>query len=129
MRDRLLKQLAFIVFGVFILNTAGSFFSWYTLLPWYDKFMHFLGGMWLALVSVWVLYRLVRNGGFPMVTFLLFIFIGTLLWEFLEYFVQYVTRAPGALANIPDSIFDIIFGMLGGYATLLVIRKKLTQKK
>lgn len=125
MRDKLLQQLALIVFAVFILNTAGSFFGWYTLLPWYDKLMHFLGGVWLGFVSVWVLYRLVRQGAFPVVLFLVCILLGTILWEVLEYFVQHITRAPGALANMPDSISDVIFGMLGGFVALLFIRRKL----
>lgn len=129
MRDRLLQKLALFVFLVFILNTAGSFFSWYNLLPWYDNFMHFLGGAWLAMVSVWLLFRLTRNEAFPFFIFISLIFVGTILWEFLEYFVQHVTNAPGALANIPDSISDVIFGMIGGVASLFFIRKKLRAQK
>ena len=30
-----------------------------------------------------------------------------------------------ALANMPDSISDVIFGMLGGFVALLFIRRKL----
>lgn len=104
------------VFIIFILNTAGSFFGWYSLLPWYDNMMHFLGGGWLSLVAAFLLFNSIKkhNNG-TLFSIIFFVLIGAVLWEFLEYFVQYITKAPGALANIPDSISDVVFGVLGGF--------------
>ncbi len=114
MKTKLLQKLSLFVFSIFLLNSAGSFFSWYTLLPWYDNMMHFLGGVWLALVAVWLLYSRIQEKRAGIISVLLFVLVGALLWEGLEYFVQAVTKAPGSLATPVDSVSDIVFGLLGG---------------
>lgn len=127
MRYIILKRLSILVFLVFILNTAGSFFGWYSLLPWYDNLMHFLGGAWLSLVATWFFYHKIQRGSINLGIVLLFVLVGALMWEFLEYFIQYMTQAPNALATMPDSISDVIFGLLGGlvlgYQTIGFIRR------
>lgn len=129
MRDILLRKFAIFVFIIFILNTAGSFFGWYTLLPWYDNGMHFLGGAWLGMVSVWLLFPSIRQESFPFLVSMVLIFLGTILWEVLEYVIQDITGAPGALANVPDSISDIVFGLAGGFTSIFFIRKKIRNQK
>ncbi len=114
MKTKLLQKLSLFVFSIFLLNSAGSFFSWYTLLPWYDNMMHFLGGVWLALVAVWLLYSRIQEKRAGIISVLLFVLVGALLWEGLEYFVQAITKAPGSLATPVDSVSDIVFGLLGG---------------
>lgn len=128
MRGTLFRKLSIFVFIVFLLNSAGSFFSWYTLLPWYDNMMHFLGGVWLSLVAVWILYPRVEQKRVGIISVLLFVFVGALLWEGLEYFVQAITKAPDSLATPLDSISDVIFGLLGGLLAGLYTSKKIQKK-
>lgn len=128
MKKKLFKRLSLFVFFVFLLNTAGSFFSWYTLLPWYDNMMHFLGGAWLGLVFCWMFVHRIEEHKTGIIQLLIFVLVGALLWEVLEYVVQYITQSPGALASPLDSVSDVVFGLLGGWVlgsyTIRSIRKK-----
>lgn len=114
MRRDILKQLSFFVFFIFILNTLATFFGWYTIFSWFDNMMHFLGGAWLALVATWLWYEKHRRGGRGIISILVFVFIGAFLWEVLEYLIQFLAQSPDSLATLPDSVSDIIFGLLGG---------------
>jgi uncharacterized membrane protein YjdF len=127
MRNEVLKRLAILVFIVFLLNTAGSFFGWYELLPWYDMVMHFLGGLWLSLVAVWVLYKYMEVRKDAIFSILLFVLVGAILWEVLEYAVQAIANTPGLLATMPDSISDVILGLIGGLFGGLYTLKKIRQ--
>jgi hypothetical protein len=128
MRYIVFRRLSIFVFTIFLLNLAGSFFDWYVLLPWYDNLMHFLGGAWLGLLVSWIFFHKIGRGVVKIVTVMLFVLLGTLLWESLEYIVQFVTKSPGSLATPLDSISDIIFGLLGGlisgYRTIQFIKKQ-----
>jgi len=125
MKNKILKRIAFLVFGIFILNTAASFFGWYELLPWYDNMMHFLGGAWLALVAVWGLYSYLKKRDDALVSVLLFVLVGALLWEVLEYVAQSIAGTPGLFATVPDSISDIVFGLVGGLVAGIYTLKKI----
>ena len=127
MRRDILKQLSFFVFFIFILNTLATFFGCYTIFSWFDNMMHFFGGVWLGLVATWFWYSKYKRGIIGIGSILLFVFIGAFLWEILEYAVQFITRSPHSLATFPDSISDIIFGLLGGL--LVGLRKLQTIKK
>jgi len=127
MRNKVLKRLAILVFTIFLLNTAGSFFGWYELLPWYDIVMHFLGGLWLSLVAIWILYKYMEVRKDAIFSTLLFVLIGAILWEVLEYAIQAIANTPGLLATMPDSISDVVFGLLGGLLGGLYTLKKIRQ--
>jgi len=90
------------------------------MLPWYDDMMHFLGGAWLGMLGTWFYFHKIQRGSVKMKTILTFVFVGTILWEVLEYAVQHITNSPGALATMPDSISDVVFGMVGGYAAAYI---------
>ena len=125
MKIQLLQRLAGLVFCIFLLNTAGSFFGWYIILPWYDNMMHFLGGAWLGLVALFTWFSSIQNKTKGMTLVLVFTLVGAILWECLEYFLQLsVAGVPGLFATPFDSLSDIIFGLLGAYiASLYYIRK------
>ena len=116
-----------IILLVFALNTAGSFLYWYSIFPWFDNFMHFLGGFWVAVAAYALFYKMISGQGNKWMKFLFIIlwvlFIG-LLWEVYEFGVQDLIKATG-IASIPDSISDLVFDTLGGIAAFLFISKKL----
>lgn len=130
-KTKILKKLAFLVVAVFLLNSAGSLFGWYELLPWYDDFMHFLGGAWLGLVSVWFFFSFVKKTNqqkrnyISLLTLLFFVFLGTLFWEALEYGMQSLWNNPGLLAQKDDSIRDVLWGLLGGSISITNIFYKI----
>jgi hypothetical protein len=57
------------------------------------------------------------------VTVLLFVLIVGIGWEFFEYGVQNLIKGSPQLANIPDSIKDVLMDIIGGkIASFFVLR-------
>lgn len=133
MRNQIFKRLALLVFAIFVLNSAGSFFGWYQLMGWYDNFMHFLGGLWLSLVFFWIFFGYIQKQYTKskqiQVYFLTlcFVFVAAVFWEFLEYGVQMVAKLPGLFATFSDSISDVVFGLLGGTLGYFYTRKQINR--
>jgi len=126
---RFFKYFAFCLFIVFILNTLASYFFWYSSIKEFDLIMHFLGGFTASLFSFWFFYKKCVfwiESGNAFKTFrviLLAVLIIALLWEIMEFGVQGIFKTD-ILADIPDSISDIIMGMIGGaLGGFYIIRK------
>ena len=115
MYRRLIILAAIVGIGLFVTNAMAVIFYWYVSIPWFDMFMHTIGGVFTALVgTAFLLPRL--KGLRPMelfITISLFVFIIGLFWEYYEYIVQFYIKSV-QLANISDSISDLICDMVGG---------------
>ena len=121
-RKRLLKHLVFLMFFIFLVNSMSWQFSWYYLIWYLDIIMHFLGGLWVALFFIYVFSRKdPANLDFPL---FLQIFIASslvgVLWEFYEFFL---TAISATSFNFQDTVFDVIFDMLGAIASFFFFFK------
>jgi VanZ family protein len=88
--------------------------------------MHTLGGIFIALLGAMVCWRHIKHLGWhdTAVALLLFVLIIGLAWEYFEYIVQFFVKGVH-LADIPDSITDLMCDMLGGIiGTAFVLRAK-----
>ncbi len=125
-----IKNIFTLIIFILVLNTAATIFSWYTLLPWFDMPMHFLGGVFLGLSLSYVFKKFKLVGeNISLIKFsllvILFTFIIGALWEGYEYIVQFYTHA--SLANPIDSLSDLFFDIVGGIlATILYIISRRT---
>lgn len=113
----LLKILTLIV-GIFFINYFAMKFHWYSIVWWFDMPMHTLGGIWVALVSLFV-YRFrrttVEDIFKPRMIFviaLLSVLIIGLLWEIFEFGMENIGTVD--LANPIDSLSDLCFDLAGG---------------
>ncbi len=128
MYKKLIKWAGVTVILMFILHTLANTFYWYTSIFGFDKVMHTLGGIFLALLAGALLNakRMPDHTRHLFVTLLLFVFIVGLAWEYYEYLVQYIFKSIH-LADVPDSIGDLIFDMVGGiigsYFVILIKRR------
>lgn len=115
MYKRLIVAASLVGIALFVINLVAHALYWYVSIPWFDMLMHTIGGMFTALVAsagmVRVLETLPRRDMF--ITILLAVFIIGLGWEYYEYIVQYYIKAVH-LADLADSISDIICDMIGG---------------
>jgi hypothetical protein len=114
--------LIFLIWGI---HTLASFFYWYDIFPWFDKFMHFSGGFWLAISFLWVTHTYIpeREPPFKKYSFIiLLVLIVSLLWEIYEFGVQGLVSVT-TLANLPDSRSDLFFDLLGGTVGYLLAIK------
>lgn len=120
------KSLIIIVFIAFLHFLANTFY-WYVSIWWFDNLMHFLGGAFLAFFGATLFFNQIKNKTnkniFVFLIFLALIFgIG---WEAFEYATQFFIKDSEIIAHKIDSIFDLIFDILGGmFATLFVLKQK-----
>lgn len=124
MYRRLIAYAASVGIGVLLLNSVANAFYWYVSIPWFDMFMHTLGGVFVALLGgAFLARRLVELTPRELfITVALFVFIIGLGWEYYEYIVQFYIKNVH-LADVSDSISDLICDMIGGsIGSLFVIR-------
>ena len=93
------------------------FLYWH--LWWLDIVMHFLGGLFVALIGLWIvrrfnLYERIGSRNLLIVDVVLFVFIISVLWESFE-FVFEVTLLDGAQYAI-DTVIDFLMGIIGAIA-------------
>lgn len=118
-RRRIFKYFALMIFGVFILNTLANYFFWYSSIKQFDILMHFLGGFTAGIFSFWLIYKrasgLIDTDRISKVVRIIsmMVLIIALLWEILEFSVQGFFNVT-ILADVPDSISDVLVGLLGG---------------
>jgi hypothetical protein len=90
------------------------FLYWH--LWWLDILMHFLGGLFVALIGLWFvrrfkLYGKIRSRNFLLFDVILFVFIISALWESFEFIFE-ITLLNGAQYAI-DTIIDFLMGIIG----------------
>jgi hypothetical protein len=116
---------------VFFMNTAANFFFWYSSIWWYDMLMHFLGGLFVAVLAYDLCWHLMKTQRNLWVKFFFIIaavlFIG-LLWEVYEFGVQDIAKVTG-IADIPDSISDLVFDTIGGIFGFLLVSQRLKNEQ
>ncbi|MBI2592596.1 MAG: hypothetical protein HYW37_00310 [Candidatus Colwellbacteria bacterium] len=145
MAKALVWKLVFTV-GVplFAVHLAASFYSWYWIVPWFDKIMHFWGGVLAALLFYLFLGKTAGSpefkGNFPqslvlIASFSALVGVG---WEWFEYYYDIFFNASkmiysaGILADTLGDLFLDIGGGLSLAATVKVIynyREKTALKK
>jgi len=116
LRMRLATLSLCIIALMLLLHTAANMFYWYVSISWYDMMMHTVGGMFLAVFTAALFARhiLILSRFETFVILLLAVVIVGLGWEFFEYAVQYLIKGSARLADVPDSVSDIVCDMIGG---------------
>ena len=124
LRQKLFKRFALALFGLFVINSLANIFYLYQNFSWFDQFMHFSGGVIGGLFLSWFLFR--RYGQYYtkrqfwkilIINTVLFL-LAACLWEALEFGVQDWFNIDYALAEINDSINDVVFGTVGSFVAV-----------
>src|SRR3989338_592396 len=89
--EKLLQRLVYLIFLIFLVNFVANKFHWYYSIWYFDMIMHFLGGAWLGLVSLWFFSRTSTSESFRLspelvLKILLFVFFAGLGWEIFEFY-------------------------------------------
>lgn len=113
----MLLFLCVLICSIFIFNLAANALSLYWIYPWLDNGMHFLGGMWVGLASVWFMYlsgymRRPRLTGRIVLAVALGggLFLGV-LWELFEYGLGVAALFPEEYFS--DTVLDLFMDTLG----------------
>lgn len=109
-----------VVILVGVLHLAGSIYDFYWNSFWFDGLMHFLGGLAMGLIFLWLWYvsglfeknlPTKREAMIGAVVFAMLVGIG---WEVFEYVYGIAVPVGG---NYPvDTFHDLCFDFLGGIA-------------
>ena len=126
---KVLRVDALSIWGLFLLSFIAIHFNIYYTLPWFDTFMHFLGGATAAVVLYVILARLdlryYRTVASFFVALVLMTFLVGLFWEIVEYVVNYYI--PTYAFDIVDTATDLVADTLGAVvAALLLFTQKQT---
>ena len=105
------------------LHSIAERYSIYWTHTWTDIPMHFLGGVWVALVAVIVYLFIKERYGVNIIyshTLFVFVFVAVvgLAWELLEVFIWNNAGACLPSNYIPDTLLDLLMDFLG--ATFVV---------
>lgn len=119
------KQIAIVtaIFAIalFALHGAGMLLNWYETKPFFDKYLHFLGGIFVFFALMMYLLRravLPFTGRQVLVLVGFVLFIG-ICWEVFEYTVQHFTGV--MLATMQDSIGDVVFDNFGALVAATIL--------
>lgn len=110
----------FIALSGIALDAITDTFHLYSQFMWWDRLMHFLGGVMAAII---VSYLFKKS---PFYTILTVSFLG-FLYEYWEFIIdKFYFGFPKALGDGPDTVDDMLLNIVGAVFMLLVI--KITQK-
>ena len=136
-KKRFVVSLSLLVFFIFILNTLAQKFYWYYSIWYFDMIMHFLGGLWLGLVFVWLFLvkKAVSQNISSLVDLKLItkILLGVLIigvfWEIFEFIFNNILA--GTSFDSLDTISDIFCDLTGGAFVIFyfLIKKAMLKKQ
>lgn len=125
MRKKLFFYSAVLVVGIFLLNKIANSFYWYSAIPQFDMLMHTLGGIFIAIWGTAILLPALKDMkpiAWLVILPALVLIVG-FLWEVFEFSVQGIMHLE-TLANIPDSLSDMVCDLFGGFlGSIFVIIK------
>lgn len=126
------KKIILFLFFIAAIHFIAVFYDWYWRFLWIDIPMHFLGGVFVAVVFLWLVKRfpghfdMSRNFFVTSIFLLGFVALTGILWEFSEFLYDLVIISKGwesfAGQGARDMIGDLFFDLLGGL-TIAVFRR------
>ncbi len=123
-----LIYILFLIFGIFFMNYAAMKFYWYSSIWYFDMPMHFFGGFWLSLASIWFLNKQKDIFSLPssfwklVLIYILNVFIIGIFWEVFEIFID--KSITHNYFNILDTVSDLFFDLSGGFFAIYIFMGK-----
>jgi hypothetical protein len=131
MKLRLPIAALIVLIFVAAFNYLGTHFHLYYIFTLYDVPMHFLGGVWVGLMALWVLQVFFSKIPHTFIRTFIWVLSVTLftavVWEMFEFysgltFTHMLT--PAGLTYWADTTKDICMGLLGGSVAFIFGYKK-----
>ncbi|MCX6752595.1 MAG: hypothetical protein NTZ87_03840 [Candidatus Nomurabacteria bacterium] len=123
-RKKLIKRLICFILFIFIVNFVANKFYWYYTIWYFDMPMHFLGGFWIGLASLYFLFTESKALTFQfIIKILLCVLLVGIGWEVFEILVNNVTIRDSF--NYLDTFSDILFDLSGGVFAILYFFKRI----
>ena len=114
------RYIVVLILFCIVLNTAGFMWKIFEPVPFYDEVAHFITPFTLILILAEIIYRTGGDDEFfntplrAIITGSIIGLLGATGWEGIEVFMSWMGIS---VSNaLPDTIFDIFLGVLGGAA-------------
>ncbi len=125
--ERIPAVLFFLIWGITLFHLAAEQYYWYWQYRWLDIPMHFLGGVWLGLAGIWVIYHIewfknIRDRTTPLLAALLAGLVIGILWEGYEFVVWQLAGNGLPIGYWEDTAKDIVIDIIGAYCGYLLYR-------
>lgn len=120
-RAKLLRIITFVIILIFLVNFLANKFYWYYSVWYFDMIMHFIGGLWLSLLTLY--YFMPQRMSLRLAgQILLVVFLIGAGWEVFELLTdRVIAQNP---FNILDTTSDIFWDLAGGVAVVLYFLRK-----
>lgn len=121
-RHDLIRQVFYVAILLVAVHLFAVTYFLYGFIWWFDIPLHFLGGLWVGLFSLWIFFDDIKKVRVSRSVRVLIVgvvgaFTFGIAWEFFEYFVGITNNTIG---NYPlDVIKDLTMDMVGGYVSYL----------
>ena len=89
---------------------------------WYDIMLHFLGGLWVALMFQWLAAR--QKATVLIIPTLLAVCLVGVAWEIFEILIGSPREANFAFDTSLDILMDVIGGILGYASAAYILAKR-----
>lgn len=123
-----LYELLLVSILVSVLHFIALKFYLYWSTNWFDVLMHFLGGLVIGLIALYLIYSFSisreyseKHGFITIVHILSLVLVVGLMWELWELFMGFSL----VLEDLSDTILDLIMDTLGGLFAFLYSRIKI----
>jgi len=104
-------RLLVLIFSIFVLNYLAMGFHWYSSIWYFDMPMHFLGGLWLGLISIY-LFSFKDFSFQSILKISLIVLLIGIGWEIFEVLIDnFITQSS---FDFVDTMSDLFFDVLGG---------------
>jgi uncharacterized membrane protein YjdF len=123
-----LKTVLLILFLILFTHALATVGNWYWAAPWFDMPMHFVGGLWAAILFFYLNEKFfkISNKLTIFITSISFVSLIGILWEFFEYVYSLIfSSSQISLFLIPmnlyrDTLGDLFFDLLGAIIFYLI---------
>jgi len=105
-----------------LLNGAGFLWDIFEPVPLYDEIAHVITPFTLVAITAEIIYRFGGDDEFfdtprhALITGSVIGLLGAIGWELVEILLDYLLPAAGIDHALPDTIFDVVLGVIGGAA-------------
>ena len=132
------KILLLFITMIAVANALAEHFFLYWRLPWLDMLMHFLGGIWIGLSTLWIYYLSCKFKNIPenrrRVSYV-YILAGTvagvigIFWEIFEFSLDFFVVF-NEFNGFYDTASDILLAVMGALlATRYFVNKEYYKKR
>lgn len=119
MKTRFFRYIAAALAAIilYVGNTLGADYGWYTSVPIYDVYMHLFGGFAIGLLVLAVFPHLKIRQVFGLV------FLAGIAWEAFETYFNIAGAPVGTTAYYIDTVKDLVDDSIGGVVAYFISRK------